>query len=144
MFLPIPTSQQIPSRKDLWKLRYGPNPKGMHKNWKRSTSMYHLPRSYKNRKLEDHETEEILNVNKGGLIIKVGDERVEFINANILKPPPQVQRYEPPHKKKENKSSGYERCINRRPRVPRTNMLTVIGPFKKEPPWVSDTQGHSS
>lgn len=44
----------------------------------------------------------------------VEDEKVEVIKK-LLKPPPQIQKYEPHHRKNKNKRSGYERWLDRWP-----------------------------
>lgn len=96
------------------------------------------------RKLEECETGEIINDNRGRLAIMVRDENVEFINTNLLKPPLQIQRNEPSHRKKIKKSNGYKRWLDRWSCVPMTTKFAINGSSKKEPPWVSYTQGPSS
>lgn len=42
----------------------------------------------KRRKLKDREIEEIIDVKRGRLTLDTGDEKIEFIKTNLLKPPP--------------------------------------------------------
>ena len=66
---------------------------------------------YKERKLEDHEIREFIDVKRGRLTLEEGDERIKSKLEKLIrntgpKPPPQVQKYEPPHKR--NKKKGMD------------------------------------
>lgn len=50
-----------------------------------------------------------------------------------VKPPPQIQKYESPYRKKKNKSNGYERSLDRWTWIPK---LKIEGSTLRESPWV--------
>lgn len=69
-------------------------------------------------KLKDHETGEIINVKRERLTFKVGDERIEAKPEQMIlriepEPLPQVQKYEPPHRKNKRNNNRYERWLDK-------------------------------
>ena len=63
---------------------------------------------HKKRKIEDHATREINSFKRGRLTFEVLDEitktKLEKLTLKVdPKPPPQVQKNEPPHKRKKRK-----------------------------------------
>lgn len=89
----------------------------------------------------DHEIGKIIDVKRERLTFKVGDERIKPKPEKLIlriepEPPPQVQKYEPPHRKKKKKSNGYKRWLDKWEWTPKTIESKVEVSFLKEPPWV--------
>lgn len=87
----------------------------------------------KKRKLKDCEIGEITNVKRGRFTLDEGNERIKSKLQKLIRmikpqPPPNVQECEPPHKRKKNKGSGYERWLDKW-----TWKYKVEEPFLKEP-----------
>ena len=75
---------------------------------------------HKKRKLEDRETRDIITVKKVRLTFEVVDEitkpKLEKLILRIdPEPPPQVQKNEPPHRRKKRKGEGYVRWLDKWP-----------------------------
>ena len=75
---------------------------------------------HKKRKLDDHEIREIFSVKRGKLTFEVVDGRTKPKFENLVRriepePPPQVQKNEPPHRRKKRKGEGYVRWLDKWP-----------------------------
>ena len=75
---------------------------------------------HKKRKLEDHETRDIITVKRVRLTFRVADEitkpKLEKLILRIdPEPPPQVKNNELPHRRKKRKGDGYVRWLDKWP-----------------------------
>ena len=76
---------------------------------------------HKKRKLDDHETREIINVKRGMLTFEMVDERTKPKPEKLIdpEPPPQVRKNELPHRRKKRKGEGYEIWLDKWPWKPK-------------------------
>lgn len=93
------------------------------------------------RKLEDHKTREIVCVKRGRLDFEVVDERIETKPEKLIlmieaEPSPQVQKNEPPCRRKQRKFEGYQRWLDKCPWKTKIIKILIEDSFSKEPPRV--------
>ena len=94
---------------------------------------------HKKRKLEDRETRDIITVKKVRLTFEVVDEitkpKLEKLILRIdPEPPPQVQKNEPPHRRKKRKGEGYVRWLDKWPWKMTTTKSSTEESSSREPP----------
>ena len=93
----------------------------------------------KKRKSEDHETRESVSVKRGRLTFEVVDKITKpKLEKMILRidpePPPQVQKNEPPHRRKKRKGEGYVRWLDKWPWKTKIIKSSTEESFSREPP----------
>jgi hypothetical protein len=107
------------------------------KNININVPLYKIP--YKKRKLEDLEIREIISVKKGRVEFEVVNEETKpKLEKLILKidpePPPHVQTFEPPYRKKKIKGEGYGRWVDKWRWKPEFIKSLIGDSFSRKPP----------
>ena len=94
---------------------------------------------HKKRKLKDHATRKINSFQRGRLAFEVVDEinnpKLEKVILKVdPEPPLQVQKKEPPHRRKKRKCEGYMRWLDKWPWKTTTTKSSIEESFLREPP----------
>lgn len=94
---------------------------------------------HKKRKLENHETRELISVKREKLDFEVVDERIEPKPEKLIlmikpEPPSQVHKNEPPCIRKKRKGEGHEIWLDKWLCKPKIIKSLTEDSFAKEPP----------